>query len=292
MAEETGSDVPPMLKVLRQARAAFSLLNPSQVRDWAERPISIRLEAAGSGGFAAMEDFLLPASVSHERRTALMDRMFRTGDPGAPDRPDLILCEPNQPCSPGAFAFDPAAPEASVHAIISQRDDLTLPLARSFPRFRKPVIDNIVMAVARENALFAVATALPNILPSILDLPWAVGEFASDTAFLTMNQVRMAFLIAACCGKPVGAAGQKIEIGSIVATAFGWRAIARELAGKIPLGGGLIPKGAIAFAGTWVVGKGLEKFNTGAAFNGADRHAAYTEGLEHGRAVVRGALET
>ena len=40
--------------------------------------------------------------------------------------------------------------------------------------------------------------------------------------------------------------------------AFGWRALARELVGHIPLGGGLIPKGAIAYAGTYVVGKGLE----------------------------------
>jgi len=47
------------------------------------------------------------------------------------------------------------------------------------------------------------------------------------------------------------------EILSIVGGAFGWRALARELAGKIPFGGGIIPKGAIAYAGTYVVGKGL-----------------------------------
>jgi len=39
-----------------------------------------------------------------------------------------------------------------------------------------------------------VITALPDIIPSIVDLPWSIGEFASDTAFLTINQIRMAFL--------------------------------------------------------------------------------------------------
>jgi len=129
------------------------------------------------------------------------------------------------------------------------------------------VSDQIVHRVSRENALFALVTALPNVLPSFIDLPWAVGEFATDTAFLTMNQIRMALLLAAAYDNPVGYMEQKIEIGVIAAGAFGWRAIARELVGKIPLGGGLIPKAAVAFAGTYVVGLGLEKANrTGAGY--------------------------
>jgi uncharacterized protein (DUF697 family) len=118
-----------------------------------------------------------------------------------------------------------------------------------------------VQAVARENALFAIATALPNVVPNFLELPWAVSEFASDTVFLTVNQIRMAFLIAAASGAEVGLGSQKGEILSIAAGALGWRAIARELAGKIPLGGGLIPKGAIAYAATFVIGKSLEYYH-------------------------------
>ena len=89
------------------------------------------------------------------------------------------------------------------------------------------------------------------MVPNFIELPWAIGEFASDTAFLTANQVRMAFQIAAACGKDVGLGKQKGAVLSIAAGAFGWRALARELVGKIPLGGGLIPKGAIAYAGTY-----------------------------------------
>jgi len=69
-------------------------------------------------------------------------------------------------------------------------------------------------------------------------------------------------LIAAASDKPVGYSVQKGEIASIVTGAFGWRALARELVGKVPFGVGLIPKGAIAFAGTYVAGLGLDHFST------------------------------
>ena len=76
----------------------------------------------------------------------------------------------------------------------------------------------------------------------------------------------MAFLLAAAHGKPVGYMEQKAELAAIAAGAFGWRALARELVGKIPLGGGLIPKGAIAFAATYAIGRGLERlYGTGKA---------------------------
>jgi uncharacterized protein (DUF697 family) len=149
------------------------------------------------------------------------------------------------------------------------------------------VVERTIHAVARENALFAVATALPDVVPSLIELPWAFGEFASDTVFLTVNQIRMAFLIAAACGKEVGFGGQKGAILSIAAGAFGWRALARELVGKIPLGGGLIPKGAIAYAGTYAVGKGLEFYYRGnGALPRSRRKALYREALDRGRAVA------
>ena len=145
-------------------------------------------------------------------------------------------------------------------------------------------------AIAWENTLFAVATALPDVIPNFFELPWAVAEFASDTAFLTINQIRMAFLIAAACGKEVGFAERKAEIISITAGAFGWRAIARELVGKIPLGGGLIPKGAIAYAGTFVVGKGLEHFHRARApLTKSQREELYQQAYERGKTVAESA---
>ncbi len=112
-------------------------------------------------------------------------------------------------------------------------------------------------------------------------------EFASDTAFLTINQVRMAFLIAAASGQDVGYLEQKAQLAGIVGSAFGWRTLARELVGKIPLGGGLIPKGAIAYAGTYVVGKGLERVNRfGQNYSSSERREHFDSAFERGKAVV------
>jgi hypothetical protein len=241
--------------------------------------------------YAAMEDFLLPAGVSHQQRVRAMERIHRAGDPGAPRKFDLVLYDSGMPCPAQCIPFDPAVPQSAIHEILRVREDLSVPLARMFPAFRKPVVDQVVHAVSRENAMFAVATALPNIVPSFIELPWAVSEFASDTVFLTLNQIRMAFLIAAACDCPIGLSEQKVQVASIVGGAFGWRTLARELAGKLPLGAGLIPKGAIAYAGTYVVGKGLTHLHRVGRWPApAERAAAYSEGLEKGRTIVKGEL--
>jgi hypothetical protein len=105
---------------------------------------------------------------------------------------------------------------------------------------------------------------------------------------MTANQVRMAFLVAAACGREVGVGRQKAEILAIAAGAFGWRAIARELAGKIPFGGGLIPKGAIAYAATYAVGKALERlYHAGAPYTREEREEAFQIAYERGKSVAR-----
>ena len=65
-------------------------------------------------------------------------------------------------------------------------------------------------------------------------------------------------------------------------------ALARELVGHIPLGGGLIPKGAIAYAGTYLAGKGLEYLHVhDGAPSAAQREQLYQEGLERGRSFTK-----
>jgi hypothetical protein len=279
-----------MLRYIKQAKSALSLLNPSEVRQRADRPLVVGLVAAGSSAYADMEDFLMPAAVSHEKRMAAMQAVHRASDSGIPDRFDLVLYEQGLPCPETAFTFFRDDPERTVEEILSVREDLWLVLARNFHPFRKPVVDRIITSVARENGIFAVASALPNVVP-FLDIPWALAEFASDTAFITMNQVRMAFMVAAASDKEVGYDKQLAELASIAAGAFGWRALARELVGFIPLGGGLIPKGAIAFAGTYVLGKGLEHFHgVGYGYTKVQRRDAYQVAYARGKELVGAVL--
>jgi len=276
-----------MMELIKQARAAVILLNPVEVRKRARRPVRFGLVASGGAGYAAMEEFLLPAAMAEHLRTGLQGSLYRVGDAGAPDRVDLVLYEHGIAHDHQSYTFRRHDNDTLVQEILDDHDDLALPLARHYPAFRKPVVDRIVQTISRENALFAIATALPNIVPSMVELPWAFGEFASDTAFLTGNQIRMAFHIAAACGKEAGFSTQIGQVLSIVGGAFGWRALARELVGKIPLGGGLIPKGAIAYAGTYLVGKSLEYYHhANVSYTPEQREEVYREALERGREVA------
>jgi hypothetical protein len=279
-------------KAFSQIRTAVHQLNPGAVREEAERPLSIGLEAGSSETLAAMEDFLAPPGLSRRRRLQLFEGLHRIGDPGTPPSFDIVLSEEGLPEAPGAFPFFAGDPKRTVRAILRERGDFRLPLARRFPPFRQPVIHGIIQDVAQENALFALFSALPDVLPNVFALGWAVAEFASDTAVLTVNQVRMAFLIAAASDRPVGFLDQKRQVASIVAGAFGWRALARELAGKIPFGGGLIPKAAISYAGTYVVGLSLERFyRIGYGMTVAEREGVFREALANGRRFAGWALE-
>jgi len=270
-------------------------LNPNEIRETAEQPLRILLVARDHLGYAAMEDFLAPAETSHGKRWIGAQMLHRAEDPGAEGEFDLVLSEPGA-CMPGdlggpVFRFDRDKPQAVVQEIIGQYDHVVLPLARVFPAFRTAAVAKTIHTVSRENAVFSIMTALPNILPSIGQLPWAVGEFASDTAVLTVNQIRMAFLLAAASDREVGYREQRAEIGSIIAGAWGWRSLARELTSKIPFGGGLIPKAAIAYAGTYVVGQSLERlYRIGYTMTRHEREEAYGKAFARGKEVASNIL--
>jgi hypothetical protein len=148
-------------------------------------------------------------------------------------------------------------------------------------------VERVIAKTCRENTLFSITTALPDVIPNVIELPWAVAEFASDTAFLTMNQVRMAFLIAAASDREVGYLHQKSEVATVIGSAFGWRALARQLVGKIPFGGGLLAKAAVAYAGTKVLGLSLDRFySIGFSYTREERDQLYMEAFRQGKKVA------
>ena len=267
-------------------------LNPSDVRNLAEREVNIGLTAASEDGLNRMWDFLAPAQLSERKKDQLVRLVHPLGPrlPGMPPRPahvDLELWEEGLPKPPHAFTFYRRDPARTVREIIDHREELGLPLARQFVVFRKPVSEKIVNAVSQENALFSIATSLPNIVPNLLSLPFAVGEFASDTAFITANQLRMAFLLAGANDRPIGYREQKTQVASVIAGAFGWRSLARQLISKLPFGAGVASKATVAYASTWIVGQGLQKlYGMGGQLSRQERETLYGEGLAKGKTVV------
>jgi hypothetical protein len=184
--------------------------------------------------------------------------------------------------------FTPDDTETLASRIANSRPELQLAMARAFPVLRDSVVGHIIQRTAKENAAFAILSAIPNVIPSPIELPWAVGEFASDTVVITANQVRMALAIAAACDAPVGFGDQRGQMASILGSAFGLRALARELAGKIPAGGGVVAKGCIAFAGTYTLGLALAHWNrSGRKLSWGEKRLAYQRALESGKEVVQ-----
>ena len=195
-----------MLKLMKQARAAFSMLSADEMPEQAAKPLHVGLVADGSGAYAEMEEFLVPAALPRAGMApahgagAPRQRRRRAGQGG-----HRALRAGTSRARAGRTHFIATHPEHDrCRHSGATRATWIWRWRGSSRAFRKPVMERDHSMVSRENALFAVATALPNIVPSMIELPWAFGEFASDTAFLTANQVRMAFQIAAACGKDVG----------------------------------------------------------------------------------------
>lgn len=272
-------------------------LNPADVRSMAEREVNIGLTALTEDGLNRMWDFLAPERLSERKKDELVRLVHPLGPrlPGMPEPPphlDIEIWEEGLSKPPQAFTFYKRDPERTVREIIARHEELSLPLARQFVVFRKPVSEKIINTVSQENALFSVATSLPNVIPSLLTLPFAVGEFASDTAFITGNQLRMAFLLAGANDRPIGYREQKAQVASVIAGAFGWRSLARQLISKMPFGAGVVSKATVAYAGTWIVGQGLQKlYGLGGQLSRDERERLYDEGLAKGKAVVATLLQ-
>jgi hypothetical protein len=286
------------MSLISTIKTALANLNPNEIREQAERRVRVLVEARSEDSYQAIGAYLCPSSVSEQKRREIQRWVARADDEKLQGRFQLLFYEEGWPTPDGwnygrdAFPFAPEDTERLAPFVLRQRDELSLPLARLFPPFRDQYAKGVVHKISKENALFSLMTALPNVVPNVLELPWAVGEFASDTAVLTANQVRMAFLLAAASDRPVGFREQRSEIGSILAGAWGWRTAARQLVGKVPFGGGLIPKAAIAYAGTYVVGLMIERiYRIGAGLTREERDQAYAGALQTGREVASALLQ-
>ncbi len=123
---------------------------------------------------------------------------------------------------------------------------------------RLPMLRTTVAAkLTRDAALNALKVSGAS---AVIDNVPVVGVFlgafvsAGDMMAITGIQMMLMLQIRATFGKDPDIA-QMWELLPVVGGGFGWRALARELSGFIPVGGILI-KSAIAYAGTVVVGEG------------------------------------
>ncbi len=127
-------------------------------------------------------------------------------------------------------------------------------VGRRLPALR----DTVAAKLTRDAALAALKVAGASaVVDHVPFLGIVLGAFASgaDMFAITGIQMNLMLNIGATYGKDPDLS-QMWALLPVVGGGFGWRALARELSGFIPVGGIFI-KAAIAYAGTVVVGEGV-----------------------------------
>jgi len=169
-----------------------------------------------------------------------------------------------------------------VPAILRANRGREVLLARHLPMLREPVCRKLIDDTCFINGAYSLTTGLAEI-NLVLDLPLNVADFV----VLTKNQALMAYKIALAMGLPSDWRETVPKLATVVGGAFLWRQLARQLIGLIPAYG-IIPKIAVAYAGTYAVGQAIYQWcANGEKLKPETLKALYTEALERGREAAR-----
>jgi uncharacterized protein (DUF697 family) len=180
-------------------------------------------------------------------------------------------------------AFDAAGAPAVAEALVEAFDPtLRLALARQLPPLRHATFTALIDETAKANATYALTTGLAEAVP-VLDLPLNVA----DMVVLTKNQLVMSYKIALACGKK-GTPRELIgEVVGVLGSGFLFRQAARQLVGLVPVAG-IVPKVAMAYAGTWAVGRAVAAWAAeGRKLSPAVVRRFYREAWGRGKSVAR-----
>lgn len=173
----------------------------------------------------------------------------------------------------------------TLERILDDKPDLALPLARSFPVFRRSVTQRIIAQTSTANAQFSLLTGITAQFP-ILAITFPVNSL-SDIVILTKNQAMMVLRIAAAHGLSLDYRSRMKEVLPLVGNALGWRTVARQFAGLIPVVG-ILARGMIAYAGTVTIGRTAQLYyETGEHVTAAQARRIYAEAYEASRERVK-----
>ncbi|HSH78855.1 MAG TPA: hypothetical protein VLA19_10030 [Herpetosiphonaceae bacterium] len=157
-------------------------------------------------------------------------------------------------------------------------EELRLAAARVVPGIRPAVANAIIGDTALSNATFALTAGIPEMIP-LLNIPLN----AADMVVLTKNQALMVYRLALAFGASGDFQAQMREIMPVLGGGFAWRQVARQLIGLVP-GFGLVPKVAVAYAGTYATGQAaLLWYSRGETLSRSALNKLYAQALEIGR---------
>ncbi len=123
-----------------------------------------------------------------------------------------------------------------------------LALGRQFPLFRVAIAHKLINDFCYSNAVYSLSTGVAEVVP-IFDIPFNIA----DMVVLTKAQAFLAYKLGLTLGFSTRWQDYLGEFGSVLGGGFVLRQLARMLIGLIPIWG-IVPKVAIAYSGTYVVG--------------------------------------
>jgi uncharacterized protein (DUF697 family) len=206
-----------------------------------------------------------------------------------------VTSGPSQAPGPGniedyvvpAIEFEPLRTRLLPH-LIDACKGVEIAVGRRLPILRTTVAAKLTRDAALNALKVSGASALVDNLPVVGAF---LGAFVSagDMMAITGIQMMLMLQIRAAFGKDPDVA-QMWELLPVVGGGFGWRALARELSGFIPVGGVII-KSAIAYAGTIVVGEGATFFEMhGRHMSKVDAAKVYEDARKSAQTFARDVL--
>ncbi len=165
-----------------------------------------------------------------------------------------------------------------VPAVLHLIPEHVLALGRNYPLFRVPIAHQIIIDTCFANATYALSTGIAEIVP-VFDIPLNI----TDMLVLSKAQAFLVYKLGLALGMSTRWQDYVTEFGSVLGSGFVWRQVARQLIGLIPAWG-IIPKVAISYAGTYVVGNVvLQWYLTGRHVSGQQMKQLYSEAFARGK---------
>jgi uncharacterized protein (DUF697 family) len=249
-----GLGIGSVLGLLRELRATAAKTKPIQVTGVLAEQLAKELREGGDPSFARVDGDPQQASVlivvlagaptdaiervlrdANRARTPIV--VVQTGKDPSLDVP-YVLATDVVHCPPGA-GFP--VPEIAA-AVAARLGELATGLAAKLPALRRPVAEHLIESFARKNGVLAVAIFIPG----------------ADFPVLTLNQIRLVLRLAAAYGQEIDAK-RAPEVLAVLGSGLGFRAVARQLVGVVPVAGWAI-QGTIAYAGTKAVGEAAVQY--------------------------------
>lgn len=144
-----------------------------------------------------------------------------------------------------------------VHMVQCARG-VEIAVGRRLPAMRETVAAKLTRDAANNSLKVALASGVVDHIP-VFGLVLGAVASAGDMVAITGIQVMLMLHIEAVYGRDPDV--QRMwNLLPVIGGGFGWRTLARELVGFVPVAGIAI-KGAIAYAGTIVVGEGITFFH-------------------------------